>query len=170
MRSLVVLSLSLAPLLLGTGCPKPLADDERWIPVESEANAGEASDAETAEQRERVRRVAMEARVKKMRAALISADEATCTADADCDLTSFHCCSCSAGGQMAAVNKAKLPDLLKRRGIVCQECACAQVVSDHPSCAAERAVCREGRCVPDVPAGSPPLQEGVGVEPIPDSP
>lgn len=165
MRSFVVSSLSVLTLLSLAACPQPLPAEEGWKPVEG-APATRAS--ATDDQRKEVQRIALEARVKKMRAALISDDEKQCTKDDECELTSFHCCNCTAGGRMAAVSKEKVPDVLKRRGVVCEEYACAQVISDDPSCGATRAVCREGKCVPDVPAAAPGATEGVAVEPIPE--
>lgn len=164
MRALVVFSLSLVTLLSLAGCPQPLPAEEAWQPVENApATRSSADDA----QRREVQRIALEARVKKMRAALISDDERKCNSDDDCELTAFHCCNCTAGGRMAAVNKEKVTELLQRRGSICQDYACAQVISDDPSCGAERAVCQEGLCVPG-PATAPKGAAGIGVEPIPD--
>lgn len=166
MRPLLSLSfvvLALAPL---AGCPKPLVAEESWQPVEG---APTTRSSISDEQRKEVQRIALEGRVRKMRAALVSEAEAQCTKDDDCELTAFHCCNCASGGRMAAVNKEKLPELLQRRGIVCQEYACAQVVSDDPTCSATAAVCREGKCVPEVP-DSAKAPAGVDVEPIPDEP
>jgi hypothetical protein len=67
-----------------------------------------------------------------------------------------------------AVHKEKLPDVIKRRGLVCEVYECPQVVSSHPSCEAEKAVCRAGRCEPDVPEGA--AAPNVPTEPIPDEP
>lgn len=164
MRSLVAVMLPLLTLA-SLGCSK--ANEGEWVPVENTATS--ASSPEEEQRREEVFRIAMEARVNKMRAALIRPEEATCTRDEECELTDFHCCNCTAGGRMAAVRADALPDVLKRRGITCPEYACPQVVSDDPTCAAERAVCREGKCVPDVsPSATPPA--GIGVEPIPETP
>lgn len=168
MHKPVAVVLSLLALVLA-GCPEPLAPEDRWVPVKgADATGANDDDPEAVAQRERVRQLAMEARVKKMRAAFVSDEEASCKSDDDCELTAYHCCNCSAGGRMAAVSKSAMSELLRRRGVVCAEYACAQVVSDDPTCAAERAVCREGKCVPDAPASTAP--EGIGVEPIPEAP
>lgn len=168
MRSLVAAMLPLLTVVVLLGCSK--SNEGEWVPVEIPKTEEPALSPEEQEQRENVRRLAMEARVNKMRAALIKDDEATCTRDEECELTAFHCCNCGGGGRMAAARSDALPEVLRRRGIVCAEYACAQVVSDDPTCSAERAVCREGKCVPDVPASTPPAPEGIGVEPIPEQP
>ncbi len=164
MRSFVVPVVALPLLLLVAACPKPLPPEDSWTPVKG-ADSGGGEAPEQVAQREKLRQIALEARVNKMRAALISADEARCSVDDDCALTSFHCCGCSAGGKAAAVHKDKLAEVLQRRGVVCGEYACAQVVSDDPTCAATHAVCREGKCVPEVRAstGEP---KGLGTGPI----
>lgn len=167
MRPLLSLSFVVFALSFLAGCPQPLVAEENWQPVEG---APTTRSAVSEEQRKEVQRIALEGRVRKMRAALVSEADATCTKDDECELTSFHCCNCASGGKMSAANKEKLPQLLQRRGIICEDYACAQVVSDDPTCSATTAVCREGKCVPDVKASAPTGVQGVGTEPIPDEP
>lgn len=167
----LLLPLLLLPLLaLGLGaCSDHTSDTEGWVPVPNPPPPPRIAPADE-EQHQRALHVAMEARVNKMRAAFVTAEEAACESDADCDLTAFHCCNCAAGGKMVGVNRDLLPEVLRRRGIVCAEYACAQVVSTDPTCGAKRAVCQEGKCVPDAPAKSAPEAQGIGVEPIPEAP
>lgn len=158
-RSLLLLLLAFAG-----GCPQPVASeaDAQWRKVEP------APRTETPEEKARraeAERVRLEARVKKMRAAFVDDQERVCSADADCTLTPQHCCTCAAGGRQDAVNQARLPGLIGRRAVTCTDYACPQVVSDDPSCDAVRAVCRDGRCAPLVPAGAA-TTGGLGVEPI----
>lgn len=150
------------PLLAASGCPKEMPPENEWRKVEP---VNQPATPEETARRERAQRLALEAKIKKMRAAFLQADERTCTKDEECTLTPQQCCTCAAGGQQDAVNAEKLPELIRRRGIVCDDYVCPQVVSTHPSCSATRALCREGKCVPDVPAGAK-APEGIGVEPI----
>lgn len=92
-------------------------------------------------------------------------DERRCAADADCMLTTSDCCGCNALGKQTSVRKDRIEALTERRRPICATIACAQGMSDDPSCAATRAVCRQGRCVPDAAEGAP---KGVGVEKIAD--
>lgn len=89
--------------------------------------------------------------------------ERQCSADADCTLTTVDCCGCNALGRQTAVRKDKLPALTERRRAICGTIACAQGMSDDPSCAATRAQCRTGVCTADTAAAA---QHGVGVEKI----
>ena len=148
------------------GCPKELPQQAAWRSVDAGTRS---EDPAVTARRERAKRVALEAQVKKMRAAFVEPTEQTCTRDDECTLTPQHCCTCAAGGQYDAVNQQSLPELMKRRGIICQDYVCPQVMSTHPSCQAKGAVCRDGRCVPDIPAGAEE-PAGIGVEPIPSEP
>ncbi len=146
------------------GCPQPIAAQDEWRQVEgAPATRSLFSD----EQKQRAEEVKHKAHVNKMRAAFVSNEERACQRDEECALTSAHCCNCATGGTMQGIQRDKVRDVLQRRGIICAESACPQVISDDPSCAAERAVCQDGLCVPDVPAGAGG-PAGIGVEPIPD--
>lgn len=161
-------------LLLGGACPASLpgeggAEGVHYrrieVPTAPESDAARA-------RRVRQERAAYEAARQKALAAFVSEDERRCVADADCTLTPHHCCTCAAGGEMDAIHSAALPALVGRRGAACAETLCTQRISDHPTCAATRARCDAGRCVPDVAAAPapPPTPEGgrgLGVEAIP---
>lgn len=92
-----------------------------------------------------------------------TADERRCSVDEDCALATVDCCGCAALGRQTAVRKDKIQALTERRRPICGTIACAQGISEDPSCSAARAVCREGTCVPDSPAKA---SSGVGVEKI----
>lgn len=96
-----------------------------------------------------------------------TADERRCTADADCTLSTLDCCGCAALGKQIGVRKDRVQALTERRRPICGVVACAQGMSEDPSCSATRAVCREGQCVPDVASG-PKGGAGVDVEKIKD--
>lgn len=92
-------------------------------------------------------------------------DERRCVADADCTLATLDCCGCAALGKQIGVRKDRVQALTERRRPICGVVACAQGISEDPSCTAARAVCLEGRCVPELAAGP---TGGVGVEKIAD--
>lgn len=166
-----LLALFCLPLLAAlSACPKPLPPEENWQPFPGAPATRKAESQVSEEQKQRVQRLVLEAKIRKMRAAFVKPGEKTCTTDADCTLTPLHCCSCAAGGQMDAVRAEDLPAVIKRRGHICEDYACPQVVSTHLSCNATKAVCREGACVPDVPEGAAEGPKGIGEEPIPEKP
>ena len=99
------------------------------------------------------------------RGGYVKEEEQKCTADADCTLVAMHCCSCDYKGQLVGINRNHIPQLAVRRTGVCQSYQCVAQKSDHQSCSAKKAVCREGMCVPDV-SGAAPAPKGIGVEPI----
>jgi hypothetical protein len=146
-------------------CPKPLAggDPVVWTKVEGAPATRSLFDDV---QREQADVYKQRAHVNKMRAAFVQADEGLCKTDDECVLTPMHCCTCAAGGKTAAAHKDKLPTVLRRRGQACEDYTCAQVVSSDPTCEATRAVCRAGKCVPDVPEGSQGAQAVGGTEKI----
>lgn len=92
-------------------------------------------------------------------------DEQRCAADADCELATYDCCGCNALGRQIGVRKDRAQALIARRSPICTTVSCAQGMSDDASCVALRAICRDGRCVPDSAAAPSP---GVGVEKIPN--
>ena len=152
-------------LSLLAACPKPVQTQEVWEPVEgAPASRSLFSD----EQKAVAAQYQAKAHLTKMRSAFVKDVERVCKVDDDCVLTPMHCCTCASGGQSVAVHKEKLPPVIQRRGVVCQEYNCTQVVSAHRTCEAERAICREGQCVPDIPEG--PKNPAVKTEPIPDEP
>ena len=89
--------------------------------------------------------------------------ERQCSTDADCMLTTVDCCGCNALGRQTAVRKDKLQALTERRRVICGTVACAQGMSDDPSCAATKALCRAGQCTADAAAATRPA---IGVEKI----
>jgi hypothetical protein len=95
--------------------------------------------------------------------ALTDADRA-CTTDADCGLISVDCCGCNAMGKQTAARKDRMDAIAARRQPICGTIACAQAISDDPSCAATKAGCKAGVCVAVEPPA--PGASGVGVEPI----
>ncbi len=90
-------------------------------------------------------------------------DEQRCEVDEECVLTTVDCCGCNALGRQTAVRKDRLLALTERRRPICSTIACAQGMSDDPSCSASRARCLAGRCTADAAAA---VQRGVGVEKI----
>jgi hypothetical protein len=94
----------------------------------------------------------------------VSDEDRACSADADCALTSKDCCGCRALGENVGVRKDRLEAVAARRAPICREIVCAMAMSEHPSCSATRAVCRDGLCVPETTAAAP---GGVDVERIP---
>lgn len=169
MRTGITIALTLLLVVL-VGCPKELAGAggggrDEWRTVDAGPTIKKPR-IDPALQ-ERFRREVAEKHVKKMQAALTMPDEQKCASDAECTLTPFHCCPCEHSGKLVAVNRTAVPQIVQRRSAVCPDYVCAQVVSDDASCAATRAVCREGMCVPDVPADAKKA-DGVGVETIPD--
>jgi hypothetical protein len=163
------LCLVLMPLFLvalAAGCPKEMnaGDPVEWTKVEG---APESRDLFDDAHRKKADGYKQRAHVAKMRAAFVRPEETTCTVDDDCVLTPQHCCTCAAGGRAMAVHKDKLPSLLQRRGQACDDYTCAQIVSSDPSCDATRAACRDGKCVPNTPAGAKPVGAVGGTAPIP---
>jgi hypothetical protein len=163
MRLLIAASLTAVLGASLLGCPRPIESQAEWRSVEgAPATRSLFSD----EQKQRAEDVKQRAHINKMRAAFVSEEERACERDADCALTTLHCCGCATGGQLAGIHKEKVPTVLQRRGIICEQYICPQVISDHPSCVAEEAICQDGLCVPLLPAsGRAPA--GIGVEPIP---
>lgn len=154
-----------ATVWLLIGCPESLPVSEKWQPV---VLAQEDTSPEELERQERARKTAAAIRVKRMQAVFVSDDERRCRQDADCELTPFHCCGCTGGGQQDAVHREQLPAVLQRRIAYCADEVCPQVMSTHPSCAATTAMCQAGRCVPklDTSTSLPPAE--IPVQPIPE--
>lgn len=100
----------------------------------------------------------------------VGADEHACTADTDCVLIDEGCCPCSAMGRRTGVRADMARAVAERRGSACAGIMCAQAISNDPSCAATRAVCRGGQCVADTPAGTPSSPSNGPSQPIPTKP
>lgn len=147
------------------GCSETLPASEQWLPVVA---APEDTSPEKLATQERARKTAAAIRVKRMQAVFVSEEERRCSQDEDCELTSFHCCGCTGGGQQDAVHNEHLPAVLQRRISYCADEVCPQVMSTHPSCAATKAICQASRCVPmvDTSPSLPPAE--VAIEPIPE--
>lgn len=105
-------------------------------------------------------------------------DERRCTSDGECALVSADCCGCEAMGALTGVRTSALAGIKARRVSLCAEVVCAQALSQDPSCAAQRAVCRSNLCIPDITdipvptAGDGPADTRAGAqggvaEPIP---
>lgn len=95
----------------------------------------------------------------------VTAADQACAQDNECALTTADCCGCSSLGKQIGVRADRVADLAKRREPVCGVVQCAQQLSDDPSCTATKAVCRGGRCEPDV--GGAATMKPTPVEPIP---
>jgi hypothetical protein len=79
----------------------------------------------------------------------VLADDQRCTSDSECTLTTVDCCGCDSLGAQVGVRADKLAALVERRQPVCSAIHCAMQMSDDPSCAARKAVCKAGACVPE---------------------
>ena len=141
-----------------SACPKERPEPERWRRV------AQAQDPALVERQKRVRAERNKRKMRRLQDALIKEADRACTKDADCTLVPYHCCSCTHGGKMSAVNNEKLPGLIRRRTAGCEEAVCPAVVSTDPSCSAKTARCAEGICVPVVDNDG--AVQGVGVEEI----
>src|SRR5688572_23950045 len=82
----------------------------------------------------------------------ITAADQQCTQDSECALTTADCCGCNAMGKQIGVRADVVASLAQRRAPVCGGVSCAQSISDDPTCTATKAVCRAGKCEPDVGA------------------
>jgi hypothetical protein len=99
----------------------------------------------------------------------VTAADQQCTQDSECALTTADCCGCTSLGKQIGVRADVVAALAQRRAPVCASVSCAQAMSDDPSCSATKAVCKAGKCEPDV-AGAPtgaPTMKPTPVEPIP---
>jgi hypothetical protein len=71
---------------------------------------------------------------------------AACHAASDCVLVSDDCCGCTAGGKQKAIPKKERAGSERAREARCAGTMCVAVMSHDPSCAANSAVCKEGKC------------------------
>jgi hypothetical protein len=79
-----------------------------------------------------------------------SADEQSCSRDQDCTLVD-DCCGCAAGGSRTAVRADAVESLETQAAAQCGERTCAEgIASNHRSCEASAAICRGGRCIPQL--------------------
>ena len=171
LRAAVTL-LSTTALLVGLGaCAKPAVGTERDATVVRQANttSGSRLTPQQIEQQKQLRQQAAKRRVEIQRAGYVKPEEQQCTSDEQCGLVAMHCCSCDYRGQLVGINREHIPQLAVRRTGVCQTYECTAQKSDHQSCQAKKAVCKGGRCVPDL-AGTTPPPAGIGVEPIEEAP
>lgn len=97
----------------------------------------------------------------------ITAADQQCTNDSECALTTADCCGCNAAGKQIGVRADVVAALAQRRAPVCGAVSCAQSLSDDPSCTATKAVCRAGKCEPDVGGAGATGTKPTPVEPIP---
>ena len=156
---------------MGTACPQKVQTqaEAKWAPVSLPEQAPRGETPAQKEQRLTAQRAHLQAKGRKFKAALVLEEERVCRVDADCTLTTAHCCSCSAGGTQEGVAAQMLPQVLLRRGEVCGDIMCPQMISSHPSCDATAARCEKGICVPDVASGASSESDfGLGVETIPE--
>lgn len=129
--------------LILTACPEPVGEQ---IIVRKVASAPGATKSKGLEMSDANKRLMLDAKLKKIRAKLVSNDERKCKVDADCSLINFDCCSCNEGGRKQAVAKDKKLSVGVRRTEVCAKVMCAQSMSSHASCNATEAACVEGYC------------------------
>jgi hypothetical protein len=78
-----------------------------------------------------------------------SAEDQTCSRDAECVLVQ-DCCGCERQGRQLAIHRDRVEALTTVGRTDCGSVSCTVQESDHVSCRAGRAVCLGGRCVPDV--------------------
>jgi hypothetical protein len=81
-----------------------------------------------------------EGRAKK--AAKASAEVAECQDDTDCVLVTDGCCGCNEGGKQRVIPRKARDAYEKKRGALCKNTMCPQLMSEHPSCVG-RAVCQQ---------------------------
>jgi hypothetical protein len=75
-----------------------------------------------------------------------------CKKDTDCALVPDDCCPCSAGGKQHAIPKKQKDAYEKARTKRCKDTACAETMSQDPSCT-QRAFCGAGICELENPPG-----------------
>jgi hypothetical protein len=86
---------------------------------------------------------AAEGRAKaKKAAAKPGADVAECHEDTDCVLVTDGCCGCNEGGKQRAIPRRARDAYEKKRGALCKNTMCPQLMSEDPSCVG-RAVCQQ---------------------------
>jgi hypothetical protein len=70
------------------------------------------------------------------------ADTAECQDDTDCVLVTDGCCGCNEGGKQRVIPRKARDAYEKKRGALCKNTMCPQLMSEHPSCVG-RAVCQQ---------------------------
>jgi hypothetical protein len=85
------------------------------------------------------------------RAGTPTAEEQQCSRDSECTLVD-ECCECALGGTRAAVRADAVEALEASADERCanRECAADEERGPHRSCGATAAVCRGGRCIPQL--------------------
>ncbi|MCP4502699.1 MAG: hypothetical protein GY822_22365 [Deltaproteobacteria bacterium] len=171
-------SVALVVLLALCGCPQSASTNDenkgpKWkkldveLPDDLQKLRSEREKLRESQQKNARHQMA-KSRVEKMQEIFVKADEQQCLADDDCVITPAHCCDCSAGGSLVAINKFRLPALLSRRVSLCSTTQCAQSLSTSPTCNSTVATCKKGVCKLASEAASPPAK-GIGVESIPEA-
>ena len=93
------------------------------------------------------------AQAKRARKAPAATED--CKKDTDCVVVPDDCCSCNEGGKQHAIPKRDKESYEKARKQRCAAQACAEVMSQDPSCS-KRAFCGAGICeLEDPPAQKP---------------
>jgi len=129
--------------LILSACPEPISEP---IIVRKVASAPNTPKSNGSKMSDANKRLMLDAKLKKIRAKLVSNDERKCKVDDDCSIINFDCCSCNEGGRKQAVAKDKKLSVGVRRTEVCAKVMCAQSMSSHASCNASEAHCVEGFC------------------------
>jgi hypothetical protein len=76
--------------------------------------------------------------------------EQACSRDAECVLAD-DCCGCENGGTRQAVRSDAVQSLQSQAESTCADRTCTNgIASNHRSCTATAAVCRGGRCIPQL--------------------
>lgn len=94
--------------------------------------------------------------------------ERTCTKSSECTLITEDCCGCTSFGSQAGIRKDAVAAISARRQPICSAMSCPMGMSDHPSCAARIAVCKEGQCVPETQESATQRMKPTEIEPIGD--
>lgn len=71
---------------------------------------------------------------------------AACSRNADCVLVTDGCCGCTEGGKQRAIPAKARDAYEKKRRALCRGTICPQLMSEHVTCTASEAVCKEGQC------------------------
>lgn len=78
-----------------------------------------------------------------------SSEDQTCSRDSECVLVQ-DCCGCQRQGRQLAVHRDRVEALVQASSAECSAVSCMVAESSHRSCGASVAVCRGGRCIPQV--------------------
>lgn len=64
----------------------------------------------------------------------------------ECVIVQAGCCDCNASGSQIALPATQAQEHLDALAVKCEDIACAQMISDDPSCKAKSAVYQNGKC------------------------